>query len=148
MPKRGTLESRRLASTATVLGEHASFDEAVLLQSLVDAQQRGDVDKIVELLRSDVRMTLFPDCVTCEGRDAVAAQHYKLLTQSDGQVRSIAIAANRQPAVAIYVRRSGDTAFRAWVLVILAVLEGKFREITTFASPEMFERFNLPVILD
>ena len=112
----------------------------------------GDADevaaKIVDLLRSDVQMTLFPECVTWEGRDAVAAQHYKLMTQSDGQVRSVAIAANRQPAVAIYVRRPNDTMFRAWALVVLAVLGGKFREIATFASPEMFERFNLPLMLD
>ena len=145
---RGTLEKRRREFTTTVSGESASFDEAVLLQSLMDAQQSGDVDKIVGLLRSDVQMTLFPECVTWEGRDAVAAQHYKLMTQSDGQVRSIAIAANRQPAVAIYVRRSNDTVFRAWAVVVLAVLGGKFREIATFASPEMFERFNLPLMLD
>jgi RNA polymerase sigma-70 factor, ECF subfamily len=72
-------------------------------------------------------MTLFPDGVSWDGRDAVAAEPYRLKAQSDGQVRSIAIAANRQPAVAIYVRRSGDTLFRAWAVVLLAVQDAKLK---------------------
>jgi len=144
---RTTLKQLKHRPTETVLSRRVSFDETVLLQFLMDAQQRGDVDRIVELLREDVRMTLFPDGMTWEGRDAVAAEHYRLKAQSDGQVRSIAIAANRQPAVAIYVRRLDDTLFRAWAVVLLAVQDAKLKEIATFVSPALFARFDLPLTL-
>jgi RNA polymerase sigma-70 factor (ECF subfamily) len=120
-----------------------TFGELVFLQAYVDASERGDVDAIVGLLREDVRMTLFPDGVTWDGRDEVGCE--LLARKIDfGDVRSIAIAANRQPAVAVYRRRSGDAEYRAWAVVLLGVADGQLREIATFASPELFARFDLP----
>ena len=41
----------------------------------------------------------------------------------------------------------GDAEFRAWAVILLGVREGQLREIATFASPELFTRFELPLIL-
>jgi len=125
----------------------ATFDEAVLLQGFMDAQDRGDVNAIIDLLRDDVRMTLFPDAVTWDGREEVARELRKKRSDFDGEVRSIPIAANRQPALAVYIRRRDDVEYRAWALVLLGVRAGKLREIATFASPELFARFELPPTL-
>ena len=143
---RATLERRRRTPNA-VDTMAASFDEAVLLQAFMDAQDRGDVTAIVGLLREDVRMTLFPDAVTWDGREEVAAEFRRRRHDFDGEVRSVPIAANRQPALAVYVRQARDAVYRAWALVVLGMRGGKLQEIATFASPDLFARFGLPPTL-
>jgi RNA polymerase sigma-70 factor, ECF subfamily len=123
-----------------------TFSEAAFLQIYLDASQRGDIDTIVDLLKDDVRMTLLPDGKTWNGRDEVVCELIER-RHDFGDVRSIAIAANRQPAMAVYRRRTGDHDYRAWAIVLLGVLDGKLREIATFASPELFARFDLPLAL-
>jgi len=141
---RATLQMMRASWGDSVEPSAATFDEAVLLQGFMDAQDRGDVNAIIDLLRDDVRMTLFPDAVTWDGREEVARELRKKRSDFDGEVRSIPIAANRQPALAVYIRRRDDVEYRAWALVLLGVRAGKLREIATFASPELFTRFELP----
>jgi RNA polymerase sigma-70 factor (ECF subfamily) len=143
---RATLRRRR-GTPMALDASSASFDEAVLLQAFMDAQDRGDVGAIVDLLREDVRMTLLPDSVTWDGRDEVARELRRKRHDFDGDIRSVPTAANRQPALAVYVRHSTDVAYHAWALVVLGMRGGKLREIATFASPDLFTRFGLPATL-
>ena len=145
---RSRLQRRRRSPEGTSGTPPASFDEARLLQTFMDAQDRGDVSAIVELFREDVRMTLFPDAVTWDGREEVAREFRKKWRDFDGEVRSVPIAANRQPALAVYLRLATDAAYRAWAIVLLGVRDGKLQEIATFASLELFARFKLPPILE
>jgi RNA polymerase sigma-70 factor (ECF subfamily) len=147
---RSTLRQWRGPASDSSPAPEATFGERLLLRLFMDAQERGDVQAIVELLREDVRMTLFPDGVTWDGREEVACEFFKgqdafFFKRIDafGDVRCVGISANRQPAVAVYVRGSNDTAYRACAIVVLGVLDGKLREIATFASPGLFSRFNL-----
>ncbi|HEX7778909.1 MAG TPA: hypothetical protein VF424_06720 [Vicinamibacterales bacterium] len=55
--------------------------------------------------------------------------------------------ANLQPAVANYVRRPGDSAWRALALDVLRIEEGVIAEIVTF-SPDCFPSFGLPLLMD
>jgi RNA polymerase sigma-70 factor (ECF subfamily) len=121
--------------------------EALLLQLFVDAQERADADAMVELLRDDVRMTLLPDGASWDGRADVGCAIRDRLG-AEGDLRCVAIRANRQPAVAVYVRHPGEAAHRAWAVVVLGVRDGKIREIATFATPELFSRFDLPPTMD
>jgi RNA polymerase sigma-70 factor (ECF subfamily) len=141
---RATLQRMRTSWRDAGETSPATFDEAVLLEGFMDAQDRGDVNAIVGLLREDVRMTLLPDAVTWDGRDDVARELRKKRSDFEGDVRSIPIAANRQPALAVYLRGRDEVEFRAWAVILLGVREGKLREIATFASPELFARFELP----
>jgi len=63
-----------------------------------------------------------------------------------GRWRSLPTRANRQPAAAHYVQRPGDSVYRAQVLDVLRVEDGKVAEITAFA-PELFPAFGLPPTL-
>lgn len=144
---RGTLARRRQSAEAPSRAIR-SFDDAVLVQRFMDAQDRGDVNAIVDLLRDDVRMTLYPAAVTWDGREEVARELRRGRADFDGEVRSIPIAANRQPALAVYVRHASESDFRAWAVILLGVRAGELREIATFASPELFARFRLPPILN
>jgi RNA polymerase sigma-70 factor, ECF subfamily len=143
---RATLDARRPSHTSA---SAATFDEAVLLQAIVDAHRRSDVDALVHVLREDVRMTLLPAGVTWDGRDAVACEHVRLKTESHGgQVRSVPIAANRQPALALYTRPPTSDRFQAWAITLFRVQDRGLREIATFATPDLFARFNLPLQLN
>jgi RNA polymerase sigma-70 factor (ECF subfamily) len=120
--------------------------EELLLRLFIDAQQRADADAMVELLRDDVRMTLLPTGTTWDGRADVGCE-IRARLGPEGDVRAIAVNANRQPAIAVYVRRPDDTGHRAWAIVLLGVRDGKVRDIATFACPDLFRRFDLPPTL-
>jgi RNA polymerase sigma-70 factor, ECF subfamily len=143
---RATVARHRAKAGAPSPEAKASFADLVFLQAYMDASDRGDVDAIVRLLRDDVRMTLLPQGVTWDGRDAVACEFLRRKDE-DGDVKMVAIAANRQPAVAVYRRHSEASEYRAMAVVLLGVLDGKLHEIATFASPELFARFDLPLTL-
>jgi RNA polymerase sigma-70 factor (ECF subfamily) len=55
--------------------------------------------------------------------------------------------ANRQPAVACYERRPGDSAWRALAMDVLRIEDGLIAEIVMF-MPDSFPAFGLPLVLD
>lgn len=69
------------------------------------------------------------------------------LALRDGDWRLLPTQANRMPAAASYLRRPGDSAFRAFKLDVLHVEAGVIAEITTF-GPSLFSHFGLPPDLD
>jgi RNA polymerase sigma-70 factor (ECF subfamily) len=66
--------------------------------------------------------------------------------ERDGDWRLLPTAANRMPTAASYLRRTGDTEFRAFKFDVLRVEDGVIAEITTF-GPELFATFDLPLFL-
>ena len=54
--------------------------------------------------------------------------------------------ANRMPTAASYLRRHGDSEFRAFKFDVLRVEGDQIAEITTF-GPELFDQFGLPLVL-
>ena len=54
--------------------------------------------------------------------------------------------ANRMPAAASYLRRPGDTEFRAFKFDVLRIEDGQIAEITTFGA-DLFPAFGLQLTL-
>jgi RNA polymerase sigma-70 factor (ECF subfamily) len=84
--------------------------ERRLLERYMDATDRADVAALTALLREEVRLTMPPYPTWFLGRQEVATA-FALSTDPHsptylGQFRTLATAANRQPALAGYVRRS------------------------------------------
>jgi len=63
-----------------------------------------------------------------------------------GEWRLVPVWANRQPAAVSYLRRPGDTLFRAMKLDVLRVEGNLVKEITTFGV-QMIGELGLPEIL-
>jgi hypothetical protein len=63
-----------------------------------------------------------------------------------GAWRVLAVAANRMPAAAGYLRRPGDTEFRAFKLNVTCMEAGLIAEVTVFGA-ELFPAFGLPPAL-
>ena len=142
MPKH-RLDWERAASPTT--------EERELLERYMDATDRADVGALTALLREEARLTMPPLPTWFQGREEIGTA-FALAIDPDlptyqGVFRTVATAANRQPAVAAYVRRPGDSAYRALGLDVLR-LEGELViEITRFVRADIFAAFGLPPTL-
>ena len=124
-----------------------SAEERELLQRYMDAHARADSDAVVALMREDVRFTMPPQPTLYEGRAALAGFFAEAFGPgAAGEFRLVPTRANRHPAAANYVRRPGDTRFRAVSLDVLRFENGQLAEITTFDTT-LFPRFGLPEVL-
>ena len=127
----------------------ASADERELLEAFVAATERGDGDAIVELLRDDARFTMPPQPTLVVGsREIVNAWIEGGFGSDDfGHLRCVLTRANRQPAVACYLRRAGDSVYRALAVDVLQIENGMVAEITAF-DEKVFPALGLPPTLD
>jgi RNA polymerase sigma-70 factor (ECF subfamily) len=142
---RKRLPERRLewSTTATL-----TTAEAKLLERYMDATDRADVAALTALLREEARLTMPPFPTWFQGRaDIATAFEFSTDPSSPsylGQLRTVATAANRQPAVAAYVRRRGDSMFRALGIDVLRLEGDLVAEITRFIRADIFAAFGLP----
>jgi RNA polymerase sigma-70 factor (ECF subfamily) len=121
-----------------------SDEERTMLQRYMDAHDRADPAALAALLREDARLIMPPILSWYEGRDTIVRMAALGFTPEFGHLRGVPTRANRQAAVAWYLRRPGDTEHRALALDVLCVERGMIAEITTFVSPELFPKFGLP----
>lgn len=125
--------------------------EQKLLVRYMDATDRADVTALTALLREEVRLTMPPYPTWFQGREEIA-NAFALSTDPSlptylGQLRTVSTAANRQPAVAAYVRRPRDSEYRALGIDVLRLEGDLVIEITRFVSADIFTAFGLPPTL-
>jgi RNA polymerase sigma-70 factor, ECF subfamily len=139
------LPARRLEWTA---GGDPSEQERALVRRYVEAGERGDVAELAALMREDARFAMPPQPDLVVGRDAIARYWADggFGTDEFGEVRCRVTRANRQPAVANWVRRPGGSEFVALAIDVLRIEEGEIAEITTFDA-DLFAAFGLPAKL-
>ncbi|HEX5689908.1 MAG TPA: RNA polymerase subunit sigma-70, partial [Roseiflexaceae bacterium] len=125
--------------------------ERALLQRYMDAHERADLALMASLLHEDTLMTMPPHPMWFLGRKTIMDFTAEVFDPASnlyhGHWRSLPTRANRQPAAAHYVKLPGDTVFRAQVLDVLRVVDGRVAEITAFV-PALFPAFELPAILE
>jgi RNA polymerase sigma-70 factor (TIGR02960 family) len=142
---RATLQEQRPARRHDWSASDLSKDERRLLQGFIDAHERADAAAAVALVREDIRVTMPPHPWCFEGVAALAPLLHQGLTEP-GDWRLVPTRANRQPTAATYLRRPGDTEFRAFKFDVLRVEDGAIAEITTFGAT-LFPEFGLPPTL-
>jgi RNA polymerase sigma-70 factor (ECF subfamily) len=124
-----------------------SAEERALLARFIDAHERCDAAAAVAIAAQDIRITMPPHPYCFEGRAAIAPLLERALGEHrDGDWRLVPTQANRMPTAASYLRRPGDTAFRAFKFDVLRIADGVIAEITTF-GPGLFPAFDLPPTL-
>jgi RNA polymerase sigma-70 factor, ECF subfamily len=125
-------------------------EERALLRRYMDVAAQSDVTALAELLREDALLTMPPHPIWVSGRDSilafVAQAHDPQSPIYLGDWHAVPTSANRQPAVAGYVRRPDDTVFRGQLLDVLRIEDGRIAEITTFDA-HLFPTFGLPLTL-
>lgn len=140
--------STRATNAASTRSVGMSDEEQSLVTAYIEAHHRADPDAIVRLARADVRITMPPDDVCLVGEIEARAFFTEILDADRvGEFRLVATRANGQPAAANYLRRPGDTVFRAFAIDVLHLEAGLLVEITSFFVPEQFHLYGLTEVL-
>jgi RNA polymerase sigma-70 factor (ECF subfamily) len=143
---RKRLPERRLEPAAAA---EPSEEERALLERYMEATERDDLDALAETLGEDARFTMPPEPGVWVGRDVLIASWTEggFGSEAFGSIRCLLTRANRQPAVANYLRRPGEAGHRPMALDVLTIADGLVADIVTF-PPAVFPAFGLPPSLD
>jgi hypothetical protein len=121
-----------------------SAEERALLERFIDAHERCDAAAAVAIAAQDLRITMPPDQLRYDGLATIAPLLERAFGEErDGDWRLVPTRANRMPTAASYLRRPGDSVFRAFKFDVLRIENGVIAEITTFGAG-LFPAFGLP----
>jgi RNA polymerase sigma-70 factor (TIGR02960 family) len=137
---RATMRGHLPASRAEWSAGKPNPEERALLERFIDAHERGDAVAAVAISAQDLRITMPPTPYIFDGLAAIAPLLERAL--GEGEWRLVATEANRMPTAASYLRRPGDSEFRAFKFDVLRIQRGAIAEITTFGSA-LFPVFGL-----
>jgi RNA polymerase sigma-70 factor (ECF subfamily) len=125
--------------------------ERAVLRRYMDAVERADLAAVAALLAEDVRTAMPPWPMWFQGREAVvaalAASWDPGLPGYVGRFRMVPTRANRQPAVAAYVRGLDEPAYHAFAISVVRIEDDRIVELTAFHDPRLFPAFALPTAL-
>jgi RNA polymerase sigma-70 factor (ECF subfamily) len=119
--------------------------EKALLQRFIDAHERCDAAAAVAISAQNLRITMPPNPFWFEGVEEIVPALDR--ARNEGEWRLVPTQANRMPTAASYLRRPGDSEFRAFKFDVLRIEAGVIAEITTF-GPSLFPAFGLPPTLE
>ncbi len=114
-----------------------------LVARFTDAWERADLDALIELLVTDVRLSMPPVMLEYRGAD-VARRVFAAVNFRPGLTyRVVPISANGQPAFGMYLADPHAGVYRAYSLVVIAAADDHITAITCF-NTNVMTRFGLP----
>jgi RNA polymerase sigma-70 factor (TIGR02960 family) len=121
-----------------------SDEERTALRRFIDFHERGDGVAAAAMMRDDIVTTMPPETQIVRGK----AESARLIDiafgpEGMGTWKVVPVGVNLQPATASYLRRPGETSYRAFKLDVLRIIDGQLAETTVFDS-SMFEELGLP----
>jgi len=144
---RATLQEHLPARRADWSAGKPSGEERTLLERFIDAHERCDAAAAVAIASQDIRITMPPNPYLYDGLATIAPLLERAFGEErDGDWRLVPTQANRMPTAASYLRRPGDSEFRAFKFDVLRIENGAIKEITTF-GPDLFPMFGLAATL-
>jgi RNA polymerase sigma-70 factor (ECF subfamily) len=141
---RATMQEHLPAQRSDWSAGEPNAEERALLDRFIDAHERGDAALAISIASQDLRITMPPQPYIFEGLATIAPLLERALRE--GEWRLVPTLANRMPTAASYLRRDGDSQFRAFKFDVLRIENGRIAEITTF-GPSLFPTFGLPPTL-
>ena len=141
---RATMQAHLPARRAEWSAGKPSAEERELLDRFIDAHERLDAAAAVAIAAEDIRISMPPDMMVFDGLDVIAPFLERAFAEEtrDGDWRLVPTWANRMPTAASYLRRPGDSTFRAFKFDVLRIENGAIAEITTFGAG-LFPAFGL-----
>jgi RNA polymerase sigma-70 factor (TIGR02960 family) len=128
-----------LADTSNGSRRPDTTAERRLVARLTDALQRADLDALVDLLVTDVRISMPPAMLEYRGIEPAR----RFLAAAFRPYRVIATRANGQPAVALYLADPHTGVHHAYALLVITTAGDRITAITGFTAHVM-TRFGLP----
>jgi RNA polymerase sigma-70 factor (TIGR02960 family) len=137
---RVTMQSHLPLRRAEWSAKEPSAEERALLEQFIEAHERLDAESAIAIAAQDIRITMPPSPWRFDGAEAIRPLMAEATVM--GQWRLIPVGANRMPAAASYLRRPGDSEFRAFKFDVMRIEAGAIVEITTF-NADLFRAFGL-----
>jgi RNA polymerase sigma-70 factor (TIGR02960 family) len=141
---RTTMQEHMPEGRADWSARETSPEERALLDKFIDAHERCDAAAAIAIAARDLRITMPPYPTCFDGAETIRPLLERALREGDW--RLVPTRANRMPTAASYLRRPGDSEFRAFKFDVLRIADGRIAEITTF-GPDRFPEFGLAVVL-
>jgi RNA polymerase sigma-70 factor (TIGR02960 family) len=137
------LPERRLEWSA----ERSRQDDEIV-QRYLEANERADGAALAAMLAEDARFSMPPEPGLYVGRDTILASWVEggFGSEEFRDFRCVVTWANRQPAVANYIRKPGSDIHVALALDVLRIEDGEITEIIAFPDT-VFPAFGLPATL-
>jgi RNA polymerase sigma-70 factor (TIGR02960 family) len=144
---RSTMREHLPTRRAEWVAGKPSPEEKELLARFIDAHERCDAAAALAIASQELRISMPPDRMVFDGIAVIRPFLERAFGENrDGDWRLVPTWANRMPTAASYLRRPGDSEFRAFKFDVLRIKDGAIAEITTFGAG-MFPKFGLPIVL-
>jgi RNA polymerase sigma-70 factor, ECF subfamily len=121
-------------------------DEKVreLVDGLVDAWERADVEAVVAMLADQATIAMPPQPTWYRGRDPVATFLRAVAFAPGVRWRLLPVSANGQLAFGEYRWNETSRRFVGRAVMVLTIRDALIADITAFGSPQLFPHFGLP----
>jgi RNA polymerase sigma-70 factor (ECF subfamily) len=137
---RATMQSHLPDTRAEWSAREPSAEERKLVEQFIAAHERLDTEADIAIAARDIRVTMPPLPYCFQGTEAIRPLMADAAAM--GEWRLVPAGANQMPAAASYLRRPGDSVFRAFKLDVMRVEGAVIAEITTFPA-DHFAAFGL-----
>jgi len=137
---RATMQSHLPDTRAEWSAREPSAEERKLVEQFIAAHERLDTEAVIAIAARDIRVTMPPLPYCFQGIEAIRPLMADAAAM--GEWRLVPAGANQMPAAASYLRRPGDSVFRAFKLDVMRVEGAVIAEITTFPA-DHFAAFGL-----
>ncbi len=135
---RTTLRERLPARRAEWTVGDPTAEETALLKRFIAAYEDGDPAAVARLLREDAQAIMPPYTLWFDGRASIIRALSLSMDPASphcvGRFRMRPVRANRQPAVATYLRRPGEDGFGWFGVSLLTVEAGLITAMAAFES--------------
>ncbi|WP_370965888.1 RNA polymerase subunit sigma-70 [Amycolatopsis sp. cg9] len=135
---RTTLRERLPARRAEWPAGDPTAEEAALLKRFIAAYENGDPGAVARLLREDAQAIMPPYTLWFASRASIVRALSLSMDPASphcvGRFRMRPVRANRQPAVATYLRRPDEDGFRWFGVSLLTVEAGLITAMAAFES--------------
>ena len=129
--------SRRPARQPDTAAEHR------LAARLTDALERADLDALIELLVTDVRLSMPPVMLEYHGIESARRVFAAVIFRPGHTYRVVPTRANGQPAFGLYMADPHASVYRAYGLQVITTAGDHITVITCF-NTNVMTRFGLP----
>ena len=142
---RATLDARLPPAGRELVPGARSPRERRLVDRFVEAFQNDDIDGVVALLTDDALLTMPPEPLEYQGRDAVGGFLLdRAHARAPGALRLIPTRANGQPAFGFYIEDRHAAFFRCYGLLVLTLAGERISTITRFRDSAVLALFGMP----
>jgi RNA polymerase sigma-70 factor (TIGR02960 family) len=114
-----------------------------LAARFTDALERADPDALIDLLATDVRLSMPPAMLEYRGIESARRIFATVAFRHGRTYRTVPTRANGQPALGLYLADPHASVYRAYALLVLTTAGDHITAITAF-NTNVMPRFGLP----